>query len=76
MPNLVKIGSVVLEKKMLTDDVRWTTHDDGLQSLAIGHSGDLKSKWVIVRTQDEVIWKFNKYISEHFDLEPILPCKH
>ena len=37
MPNLVKIGPVVLEKKMLTDD--------GRQPIAIGHlsdSGDLK----------------------------------
>ena len=40
-----KFGSVVLEKKMLTDDVRWTTHDNGRQPIAIGHlsdSGDLK----------------------------------
>ena len=42
---LVKIGPVVLDKKMLTDDARRTTHDDGRQPIAIGHlsdSGDLK----------------------------------
>ena len=52
MPNLVKIGPAVLEKKMLTDDGRrtphdahHTTHDDGRHTIAIGHlrdSGDLK----------------------------------
>ena len=39
------IGQVVLEKKMLTDHGRGTTHDDGRQPIAIGHlsdSGDLK----------------------------------
>ena len=39
------IGSVVLQKKMLTDDAQRTTHDDGRQHLAIGHLselGDLK----------------------------------
>ena len=33
IPNLVKIGPVVLEKKMLTDDGRRTTHDDGRQPI-------------------------------------------
>ena len=44
-PNLVKIGSVVLEKKMLMDDGQWTMHDEGRKPIAIGHlsdSGDLK----------------------------------
>ena len=48
MPNLVKIGPVVLEKKMLTDEEPRTTHDDGRQPIAIGHlsdSGDLKT-WI------------------------------
>ena len=43
---MVKIGPVVLEKKMLTHDARRTTDDDGRQPIAIGHlsdSGDLKS---------------------------------
>ena len=43
--NLVKIGPVALEKKILTHDGRWTTDDDGRQSIAIGHlrySVDLK----------------------------------
>ena len=39
---MVNIGSVVLEKKMLTDDGRWTTHDDGCQPIVIGHLSDLK----------------------------------
>ena len=33
--NLVKIGPVVLEKKMLTHNERWTTHYDGRQPIAI-----------------------------------------
>ena len=43
----MKIGPVVLEKKMLTHDGRRTTHDDGPQPIAIGHlsdSGDLKTQ--------------------------------
>ena len=46
--NLVKIGPVVLEKKMLTHDERRTTDDDRRQPIAIGHqsdSSDLKIKW-------------------------------
>ena len=42
--NLVKIGPVVSEEKMLTHDGRRTTHDDGRQPIAVGHlsdSGDL-----------------------------------
>ena len=35
--NLVKIGPVALEKKILTHDGRWTTDDDGCQPIAIGH---------------------------------------
>ena len=35
--NLVKIGLVVLEKKMLTDNAQRTPHDDGRQPIAIGH---------------------------------------
>ena len=45
IPNLVKIDPVVLEKKMLTHDSRWTTDHDGRQPVAIAHlndSGDLK----------------------------------
>ena len=43
--NLVKIGSVVLEKKILTNDARrhdgrWTTQGDGRQPRAIGHPRD------------------------------------
>ena len=34
IPNLVKIDSVVLENKMLTDDGRHTTHDDGRQPIS------------------------------------------
>ena len=48
IPNLVKIGPVVLEKKMLTHDGRRTTDDDGRQPIAIGHlsdSGHLKSQF-------------------------------
>ena len=44
IPNLVKIGPVVLEEKMLTQDARRTRDDDGCQHIAIGHlcySGDL-----------------------------------
>ena len=46
-PNLVKLGHVVLEKKILTDDARRTpsTHDDRRQHIAVDHlgdSGDLK----------------------------------
>ena len=44
IPNLVKIGSVVLEEKVLTDDGRRKTDDDGRQPTGIGHlsdSGDL-----------------------------------
>ena len=40
IPNLVRIGPVVFEKKMLTDD-------DGRQPMVIGHlsdSGDLKKR--------------------------------
>ena len=37
IPNLVKIGHVVFEKKMLT---RRTTHDDGRQPIAIGQLSD------------------------------------
>ena len=33
----VKIGPVVLEKNMLTDDARRTTEDNGRQVIAIGH---------------------------------------
>ena len=43
MPNLVKIGLVVLEKKMLTDDAQRATHDAGRQPIAIGHLSDLKN---------------------------------
>ena len=46
IPNLVTIGPVVLEKKILTHDGRRTTDDDGRQPKAIGHlsySGDLKN---------------------------------
>ena len=46
IPNLVRIGPVVSEEKMLTHDGRRTSHDDGRQPIAIGHlsdSGDLKS---------------------------------
>ena len=39
IPNLVKIGSAVLEK-MLTHDGRWSTDDDGRQHIAIGHPND------------------------------------
>ena len=63
--NLVKIGPVVIEKKMLTDDAqvviekmltddaRRTPHEDGRQSIAIGHlsgSGDLKRemKYILI----------------------------
>ena len=44
IPNLFKIGPVVLEKKRLTHDARRTTNDDGRQPIAVGHlsdSGDL-----------------------------------
>ena len=44
MPNLIKNGPVVPEKKMLKHDARRTTDDDGRQPIAIGHlcySGDL-----------------------------------
>ena len=47
IPNLVIFGTVVLEKKMLTDDAQRTTDDDGRQPIAIGHpsdSGDLKRR--------------------------------
>ena len=43
--NLVKIGPEVLEKKMLKDNPHRNLHDEGRQSVAIGHlshSGDLK----------------------------------
>ena len=43
--NLVNIGPVVLEKKMLT-------HDDGRQPIAIGHlsdSGDLKNNFILIK---------------------------
>ena len=33
--DLVKIGLVVLEKKMLMDDAQRATHDDGSQPIAI-----------------------------------------
>ena len=45
IPNLVKIVPVVLEKKILTDDGRWMTDDDGRQTIATCHlssSGDLQ----------------------------------
>ena len=48
---MVKIGPVVLEKKMLTDDGR-TKHDDGRQPVAIGHlsdSGDLKIITILIQ---------------------------
>ena len=35
IPNLVKIGPVVLEKKMLTHDARRKTDDDGRRIIAI-----------------------------------------
>ena len=35
IPNLIKIGLVVLEK-VLTQDGRWMTYDDGRQPIAIG----------------------------------------
>ena len=44
IPNLVKIGSVVLQKKMLMDDGWLTMDNHGRQPIAIGHlsdSGDL-----------------------------------
>ena len=44
--NLVKIGPVVSEEKMLTHDALRTTDDDGRQPIAKGHlsdSGDLKN---------------------------------
>ena len=49
IPNLVKAGPVVLERKMLRHDARRTTHDDGRQPIAIGHpskSDDLKSTYI------------------------------
>ena len=36
VPNLIKIGTVVLEKKMLTDDGR-RTQDNENQHIPIGH---------------------------------------
>ena len=42
---MVKIGLVVIEKKMLKDYARQTKDDDGRQPIAIGYlsnSGDLK----------------------------------
>ena len=41
IPNLVKIGQVVLEKKMLMDDAWWRTPTHSNRSLS--DSGDLKS---------------------------------
>ena len=63
---MVKIGPVVLEKKMLTDDARRTPHDDGRQPIATGHqsdSGDLKIKAIhdkiYITSFRMVYWVFN-----------------
>ena len=52
IPNMIKIGPVDLEKKMLMDDAH-TLHDDGRQPISIGHlsdSGDLKTLIVAEHT--------------------------
>mgnify|MGYP003684387755 CR=1 FL=1 len=43
IPNLVKIGPVVLEKRMLTHDGRRTSNDDGRQRITICLSRGLLS---------------------------------
>ena len=61
IPNLVKIGPVVLEKSILTHVACMMLHDDRHQPIEIGHlsdSGDLKKE---IFTDDEnflkiVIW--------------------
>ena len=69
--NLVKKGSVVIEKKMLTDDARRTMHDDGSQPIAIGHlsdSGDLITYTFSEANRNKVgsKWKLNKITHKNY----------
>ena len=40
MQNLAKIGPLVLEKKMFTNDARWTNDNNRGQTIVIGHLSD------------------------------------
>ena len=50
IPNLVKVGPVVLEKKILTDDGRLMTEDNRLQP-NFSDSGDLRSLAIKIQAQ-------------------------
>ena len=54
IPNSVKVGPVVLEKKILTDDRRLITDDDRLQP-NFSDSGDLRSLAVKIQAH-KVSW--------------------
>ena len=62
--NLLKIGPVVLEKNILTDDEQWMTDDHRCQPIAIAHlsdSGDLKRKKIVTCQQfDWFLWFISK----------------
>ena len=68
IPNLVKIGPVVLEKKMLTHDARCTM-DDGRRRTPIHSIGNLK-------TLSDVTAKCHRSVPKIVSVRTILPDLH
>ena len=63
--NLLKIGPLILDKKMLTDEIRLMTDDDRRQTIAIGHlllCNNMKRQIFCNEISETLISLFNKRI--------------